>query len=87
MENKYFGIDGLVLLNYLIIQGLKKYKGNGLMNMLSCEIFSPFIHFGQIVLNPTILIGSFWLVFFTMVFLLNHHDNNIIWLANNNFLI
>jgi hypothetical protein len=24
MENKYFSIDGLVLLNYLIIQDLKK---------------------------------------------------------------
>jgi hypothetical protein len=26
MENKYFGIDGLKLLDYLIIQGLKKIQ-------------------------------------------------------------
>jgi len=41
----------------------------------------PKCHFGQINLDPTILIGSFWLVILTGFFLLNHHDNNIIWIA------
>jgi hypothetical protein len=39
--------------------------------------------FGQVDLKTTILTGSFLLVFFitffTRFYLLNHHDNNIIW--------
>jgi hypothetical protein len=39
----------------------------------------PNYHFGQVVSNLTILTRSFWLVFLTRCFLLNHCDNIIIW--------
>ncbi len=44
----------------------------------------PKCHFGQVDLDPTILCKSFWLVFFIGYFLLNHHDNNIIWITTTN---
>jgi len=36
-------------------------------------------HSRQVDLDLTIFIGSFWLIFFIRFFLLNYHDNNIIW--------
>jgi hypothetical protein len=48
----------------------------------------PKWHFGQIDLDPTVLTRSFWLVFFIRFFLpsflLNHRDNNIIWVVTQN---
>jgi hypothetical protein len=42
---QYLEIDGLLLLNYLIILRLeKKYKENELMRMLSCIIFGALVH-------------------------------------------
>lgn len=42
---KYLEIDGLSLLNYLIILRLEKiYKENELMRMLSCIIFGALVH-------------------------------------------
>jgi hypothetical protein len=48
---------------------LKKYKGNGLMSVLSGEILGALVHFGQIVLDLTILIGYFWLLFLLWFFI------------------
>jgi uncharacterized membrane protein YczE len=58
---KSLGINGLLLYNYLIILGLqKKYKGNGLMRMLSCAIFGLLIHATHplVLMNYEILVSS-----------------------------
>jgi hypothetical protein len=58
------------------------------MKMLSSTIFGLFIHFGQVVFGPDhfdwVFLVGFFIAFNFNLFILNHCDNNIIWVATKN---
>jgi hypothetical protein len=51
--------------------------------LVPCPIWQK-CHFGQVISTSIILTRFFWLVFLTYFFLLNHHDNNVIWAMTKN---